>query len=569
MKRVLIVLVILSICLSFTVIAGCKKQEPEREPLPAKKYTTIAAKGDNVVARQSIADTAVRYFYLICNEGYESANELIDRTDLSICTPDILQTMYKRVQNFKFTATNRVIGVDVKDSTATITFMNKSDNDRSFEPSFDEENPKPAGYGTTKPYLPNIAYANTYKLTDINKDGVINETDMMWEDHPELNPKYKPPKTSTKTSTTSTSATTVMRTSVVAVADTESEQTAEKGVSAVSEKSGAAQDVSKGSNVSSSSSVSDVADINVIQDGDLNELPIEDAADVSKQNSSVESEASQESEGSKKSKVESDGVLPDYLLEEEEVIVYKTYKIDIQVTPYASGFKVRLPESMTTNTRLMIKVPDDMRIKVGDLELNRSMMNLEDFYVIDKLPKVDKFTLQLENKILGTSEKEIDLTSRVYYIYSNIVPSHDIKDEVIAYIQPALQQYYDDVMRGVGFYDSGFFKLYSATEGEVMSMKYNFDLYQLSHAIKEGDSISYNIRKLRFPEAKDKISADLFRVTSYYYVEVPIHITVEVTEIKSGRKSLSIKEIEGVVKVTKEDGKYYVWDIDKTLALVK
>ena len=128
-------------------------------------------------------------------------------------------------------------------------------------------------------------------------------------------------------------------------------------------------------------------------------------------------------------------ILPDELHESEELIGYKTYVMDIYVTPYTSGFKVKLPASMTTNKRLMIKVPDDMRIKVGDLELNKSMMNLDDFYVINKLPKVEKFTVELENLMLGHSEKEIDLTKRVYYIYSNLVPTHDLREQVLAYIK--------------------------------------------------------------------------------------------------------------------------------------
>ena len=260
------------------------------------------------------------------------------------------------------------------------------------------------------------------------------------------------------------------------------------------------------------------------------------------------------------------------------MIGYKTYVMDIYVTPYTSGFKVKLPASMTTNKRLMIKVPDDMRIKVGDLELNKSMMNLDDFYVINKLPKVEKFTVELENLMLGHSEKEIDLTKRVYYIYSNLVPTHDLRDQVLAYIKPALQQYYNDLLAGVKFENSAFLREYAYKGEELESIKDRYDKYQLDNLqdIYDDDSnkivTTYSIRKVRFPsnneDSNDELSIDDFRVTSYYYVEVPVYIKISIYTLDGTRGEIDSREIGGIVKVTKSGDKLYIWDIDNVLSLL-
>ena len=90
-KRKLSALLILSTLLSFSA-SGCKEKEPD--PLPPINFKTVPVKVDNELARQSIADTAVRFFYLVNYGEFEKANELVDRTDLSICTPEILQSLY-------------------------------------------------------------------------------------------------------------------------------------------------------------------------------------------------------------------------------------------------------------------------------------------------------------------------------------------------------------------------------------------------------------------------------------------------------------------------------------------
>ena len=256
---------------------------------------------------------------------------------------------------------------------------------------------------------------------------------------------------------------------------------------------------------------------------------------------------------------------------------YKTYVMDIYITPYTSGFKVKLPSSMTTTTRLMIKVPDEMKIKVGDLELNKSMMNLDDFYVIDKLPKVEKFNVELENLLLGHSEKEIDLTKRVYYIYSNLVPTHDLKEQVIVYIKPALQTYYNDLFNDVQFEKSSFLSEYAYKGDDLQSIKFRYDKFQIEHIdnveVDSRQNVTYSVRKIRFPlnneDSYDELNINNFRVTSYYYVEVPVYISVDIKTIDGGKTELETREIGGIMKLTKdENGKLYVWDMSDSLALL-
>ena len=200
-------------------------------------------------------------------------------------------------------------------------------------------------------------------------------------------------------------------------------------------------------------------------------------------------------------------------------------------------------------------------------------------YRIDKLPKVSKFNVELENLMLGHSEKEIDLTNRVYYIYSNLVPTRELKDQSLAYIKPALQQYYNDLLSGVKFENSMFLKEYLCKGFDLETVKYRYDKYQLERGMgvstEDNDDkviTTYSIRKIRFPssdaESGDEISPDKFRVTSYYYVEVPVYLTIDIQTIDSGSKQLETTEIGGIIKLTKDDDKLYVWELDEALALL-
>ena len=553
--------------LSLFSLSGCKEKSPD--PLEPMVYHSIPVKYDNETARGSIADTAVRYFYLVNNGKYAEANELIDRTDLSICTPEILEEMYSNVLNFELNGDNRIVSVDVSGNRASLTFINLNDTEESWDPVYDDENPAPSWYKSTTPYITEPNYATTYEIQDVNEDGYIDETDMQWEDHPELNPDYEPEdydyeEDDLESTATGANTVTYKTTSSSAKSDTSnSENTTTKKES----KAESSVETENSKNDESSKS-KDINDIGVSD----KPVELENPEEVS---GTAEESKAEESVVEDKPLAKSD-ILPDGLHESEELVGYKTYVMDIYVTPYTSGFKVKLPASMTTNTRLMIKVPDDMKIKVGDLELNKSMMNLDDFYVIDKLPKVEKFNVELENLMLGHSEKELDLTKRVYYIYSNLVPSHDLKEQVMAYIKPALQQYYNDLFSGVKFENSAFLRDYVYKGDELASIKFKYDKFQLDNMQYgiDDDKITtiYGIRSLRFPlgsdDSDDELNIDDFRVTSYYYVEVPVYVTISVTTIEGSRKELDSKEIGGIVKLTKNGDKLYIWDLDDALALL-
>ena len=558
-KRILSLILTGVMSLSLFSFSGCKKETVE--PLKPMIYHSIPVKYDNETARCSIADTAVRYFYLVNNGKYAEANELIDRTDLSICTPEILEEMYSNVLNFELNGDNRIVSVDVSGNRASLTFISLNDTEKSFDPVYTDENPAPSWYKSTTPYITEPDYATTYAIQDVNDDGYIDETDMQWEDHPELNPDYEPDDYDEDDyDTTATGANTVTKTTA---SSAKSDTT--KSVDDMSKV------VSKEESSVESGKLKDLNDIGVSS----KHVDSEISEGVSETKGAV-SEIANESVVEDEPIVKSD-ILPDELHESEEIIGYKTYMMDIYVTPYTSGFKVKLPASMTTNKRLMIKVPDDMKIKVGDLELNKSMMNLDDFYVIDKLPKVEKFTVELENLMLGHSEKEIDLTKRVYYIYSNLVPTHDLKEQVISYIKPALQQYYNDLFSGVKFENSAFLRDYVYKGDELADIKFRYDKFQLDNMqgydADDRTKISYSVRRLRFPlnteDSDDELNTNNFRVTSYYYVEVPVYVTIDVTTVdSSNRKELESIEIGGIVKITKNDDKLYIWDLDDALSLL-
>ena len=510
--------------------------------------------------------------------------------------------------NFELNSDNRVVAVHVDDNRARLTFINLNDTELSFDPEYDEENPAPSWFKSPNPYVQSPDYANTYEIEDVNQDGVIDETDMQWEDHPELNPDYDPeeyyededydtPATGANTMTYKTTATS-------AKAESSNNQSkaseSSNNQSKASESSNNQAKASESSNNQAKAFESSNNQAKAFESSNNQVKAFESSNNQAKASESSNNQAKASEGSAEKSDAKKDindigsvdiskdikteesvpivkDVLPDDLYEEEEIVGYKTYTMDIYVTPYTSGFKVKLPTSMTTQTRLMIKVPYDMKIKVGDLELNESMMNLDDFYVIDKLPKVEKFTVELDNLMLGHSEKELDLTKRVYYIYSNLVPTKELKDQSLAYIRPALQQYYNDLLSGVKFENSTFLKEYLYKGYDLETVRYRYNKYQLenSASYEDDDSkviMTYYIRKIRFPSAEtdsaDELSVDRFRVTSYYYVEVPVYFTIDVQTIEGEIKQLETIEIGGIVRLTKDNDKLYVWELDDALALL-
>ena len=125
--------------LSLGVLTACG----EPDPLEPTYYKTVPMEYSINKAQRSIVNTAVRYFYSVNNDKFEDANLMIDRTDLSVCTPEILKELYSNVENYPIDSQNRVIDVDVNNNTATVTFINLNDDDHSFDPSYSEEDGYP------------------------------------------------------------------------------------------------------------------------------------------------------------------------------------------------------------------------------------------------------------------------------------------------------------------------------------------------------------------------------------------------------------------------------------------
>ena len=582
MKKFISSALAISMLLGVVSLTGCQK---EPDPLEPVKYKTVPMKYSNEIAQKSSVDTVVRYFYLINNGKFEEANKMIDRTDLSICTPEILESLYSRVENYQLGDYNRIVDVTVDENVAHVTFINQNDTDHSFDVSYEEEE-IPVWLGSTTPYVSDVGYASTYEISDLNEDGVIDETDMMWEDNPELNPDYEPPESVESSlssgQTTSSGArvpyysTGIVEAQPMAIdiedikktSNSETSGDKKSSESSTGDKKGEKSEVSKnseGSNVSKDRKTSKTSN-------DKNSSQASN--DEDSKNSSVSTADSEVTSNVEPSEDENgliDG-MPADIFKEETVTGYKTYTMDININVVDNNYKVKLPESMTTDTRLMIKVPEDMYIKVGDLELDKTMMNLEDFYVINKLPKVEKFDLTLENLILGSSKKTIDLTERVYYIYSNLVPTREMKDEVLGYIKPAMQSLYNNMLKGTDFSSSSFAKDYVSNKGNIKGIKLYYDMY-INSNINSTVNKSYEVISAKFPPTDDEekdnyeVKADQFRVTSYYYVDVPVILQVRSNTEDAGDKEITMTEICGMVRLTKQDGKWYIWDISKELML--
>ena len=577
MKKFISLALALSMTLGVVTLTGCQK---EPDPLEPVKYKTVPMKYDNETAQKSNVDTVVRYFYLINNGKFEEANQMIDRTDLSICTPEILESLYSSVENYQLGDYNRIVDVTVDENVAHVTFINQTDDDHSFDVSYEEEE-IPVWYGSTTPYVPDVGYASTYEISDLNEDGVIDETDMMWEDNPELNPDYEPSESVEDISTTSSGArapyysigTIVAQPMAVDIG--EIKKSSEPATSGSDNKK---SDNKKSESSDKKSSKASASTDNKSEKSDSSTSKNKDSSQVSNDKdsktsttSTTDSEVTSNVEPSEDENGLIDG-MPADIFKEESVTGYKTYEMDIDINVVDNKYMIKLPSSMTTDTRLMIKVPEDMYIKVGDLELDKSMMNLEDFYVINKLPKVEKFDLTLENLILGSSKKTIDLTERVYYIYSNLVPTREMKDEVLGYIRPAMQSLYSNMLKGTEFTSSSFAKDYVSNKGNVRNIKSYYDMYLNQH-VNSTLNESYEIISAKFPPTDEdaaadyEVKADQFRVTSYYFVDVPVVLQIRDNRDDEGDKEITLTEISGLVRLTKQDGKWYVWDISKELML--
>lgn len=497
---------------SFGVLQGCS-QEPE--PLEPMDFETLEVVDNNMEAMRSQRDCAVRYFYLVCNNDFEQANKFIDRTDLSICTPEILHELYSNVQNYVFDDAVRVVDAQIYDGYVTLTFINLNDTERSWDVSY-EEGEVPSWYGSTMPYVYDIDYASTYELEDVNEDGVIDETDMLWEDNPELNPNYVPEYDIEDVTSTSTSTRGMTYVKI-------SDEALAKDITAVADDF---IDVTSTLDEVSGTSIatSDIVDADILSD----------------------------------------------LYEKQSIVGYKTYSIDIRINEVDGQYKVQLPDTMVSSTKLMIRVPDGVRIKVGDLELSKDIMNLDDFYVVTKLPKVERFDVELENLITGSSTKTIDLTQRVYYIYSSILPTRGMKDEVLDYGKEALQALYDDMLRGVSFTSSNFVKKYVASGGNVASIRTNYETYLTNRSL--GIKTSFEVLAVHFPTDKDElydttITSDDFRVTSYECVTVPLVLDIRQNTVVDGETQIQRIMVGGKLYLTKVDNEWFVYDISSELML--
>lgn len=549
LKRVMI----LFLALLTIGVSGCSPKEPD--PLIAQDYKTIAMVLDNDMAMRSMKDCAVRYFYLICNGDYENANKFIDRTDLSICTPDILRQMYSSTQNYDFTSSLRVVGTEIYEGYVRLKYIDLNDTDHSFEPSYEPEE-IPSWYGKTRPVVPAILPASTYSLSDVNNDGVIDETDMLWEDNPELNPEYE--------DVTHYEDDIATETGVWKYSNIEPTYLAPSDDGLDFTEILGEPDKLTESKVEISNKVSSE---NKQEELSETSIPGLVRREVSKQETGVQQEQGELEffanldDNTSVDEMES-------LYYSEDVQGYREYVIDIDIAEVNGQYKVRLPSSMISTTRLMIKVPKDMRIKVGDLQLSTSMMNLDDFYVITKLPRVSTFDIELENKITGVSTKTIDVTQRVYYIFSSIMPPRELKDEIMSFSKVALQQMYNDLWAGVQFGQSKFISDYVSMSGNVRSIKVSYDYFYEQHRNSDLKT-NYEIIGVDFPTDDNydyydvQYSSSDFRIENYNYITVPISLDVRMNEVYDGMVNISRTTLSGHIYLTREHNQWYIYDIDK------
>ena len=59
----------------------------------------------------------------------------------------------------------------------------------------------------------------------------------------------------------------------------------------------------------------------------------------------------------------------------------------------------------------------------------------------------------------------------------------------------------------------------------------------------------------------------MFRVTSYYYVDVPLVLNVRINTTQDGDEEINTTSIYGLIRLTKKDGEWYIWDVSSALML--
>lgn len=587
-KRLLSTVLAGTLVIGVVSMGGCHF---DPDPLEPVKYKTVVLVDNNKDAQKSIADTAVRYFYLINNEKYDEAFELVDRDDMPILTEDILKKMYGNVLNYELGDFNRVTNVNVVNGVAQITFVNLNDDERSWDTSYTEEE-RPVWLDYTVPYVSPVSFASTYSISDMNEDDVIDETDMLWEDNPELDPDYEAPEVDdTPVSTTSSSARytstystqTIVQPMAVDIGDikkssntddsskktdndkqNDSSKQTDKSSDTDKQGSSKSDDTSKG-NDTSGKETSKSGGTSESKKPAGNETSVDnETPDVSEVPG--DDETSEEDETPEEEYI--DG-MPADIFKQDTVIGYKTYRMDITINLVNGRYMVQLPSTMARNHRLMIKLPEDMYMSVGGIDLDKSIMNLDDFYVITKLPNVDEFDIEVHNLILGSTTKHIDLTNRVYYIYSSLTPTREMKDDVLEYAKPALQSLYNNMLKHTEFTKSSFVKDYVSSNGNVQNIKLYYDKYLFEH----NTSVTYEIINVSFPTDDDygyydtTVTPDMFKVTSYYFVDVPIVAQIRANYSDDSDIEINRIEVYGLLRLTRQDGKWYVWDISKDLML--
>lgn len=501
-----IVSVVLCVTLGMGVLSGCKKDVEEREPTTE---TVINCPATNEIAMKSPTDVALRYFYLINEGDYENACKLIDTSE-TYCNADLLQKLYEQVQNYSFTPS--LVALSCNLSTETIENGGKATVNITFADSSQSsfateqsysEEDMPVWYDMTEPYVYDIAFCNVYDISDMNEDNLITQADMELEDEED------------------------------SITDDEEY-------------------------------IDDFAD------------------DMSFKKAEIKTELLAENSENKEDTIDREN--GDTAQQATSIEVYNIYPIDITVKNKNGVYYVCLPSPMMSSASLKLHLPKDMEAYINGVQLTEDLMDLDDNYIIPNMPMYSYATLTLKNKVDDVTNISLDLTKRVYYIYDYVMPTRKCKNEALDFAGKAIIQLYSSLSNSENYSDSEFVKKYVHRGENENQFKDYYDKNILTGSFKNR---KYTLIDIALPEKNsevyeyDSISYENLQINNGNYLTLPI--VANMTLLDNGASDydyeddyaydndvgskLSRVTVYGNMYLTKDNGEWKVWSIDKNLLL--
>lgn len=564
-KRLVSSVLVLGVLFS---LSGCKGEEPP--PRDPDKMDTVTMLTSNKLAKGSVNDVAVRYFYLINSGNFDEAVDLLALDDTDIMSGSILDRLYKSATNFPLSSDYRVYGVDsvlssydkvegYEDYTVTIQYANIKDTSFEAESSLAEgEEPPPS---VIVPSIDQITFASNYQVEDYDSDDYLTEKDMKEydkeyeESQAEINEQeqYGEGVVSVEPAGYSEVSYKTARLTEKDMTDNSSTDATE-----VSNQSGVNVDES-GVNQSGYGTVKETNDVYNLKSTEIKVRRYVASDDMLKQEGMLESSvSSSQSKSNNKDKTKSSKAS-----EVTSSAVESSKESSEESSEESSGVsneakyicKVVLPDSFWNNSSVMFVIPTNAKLMLDDVVVSTKALDLEDWYVLKRVPQLSNWTLRIKTDVDTVLTRDIDLTYRVAYAFQWIQPSRSCKESALVGAKSVMQSMFTSLEKKQSFDKSDFVKKSVGKQANKSEFKSYYD------AVLANKSNATNMTVVSVKTEDEGLSTLSMGIYDSRYISIPVVLDYSYkTEDEVIRRTA-----EGVIHLTKEGNTWKLWNISQEL----